>query len=188
VNGRDSSPAGGEESILPIRVASQLERPFQSQDPGYQTSTRYTSQRSGLADDSHRSGRRCARTWHAAYLTPDTVRYIRPTQAGGYMIGSSIGKHPERTGQGDQTVSRTTSVLAVLAVVSVLGACGRDPGPAAAPEFGPPVNEPGGASAGPAPPSSGPTIQTINITVRGGQVSGETGRVTVPLGTPVTIS
>jgi hypothetical protein len=86
------------------------------------------------------------------------------------------------------TVSRTTFLLAVLAVVGVLGGCGRDPGPTTAPEFGPPVNEPGGASAGPAPAPVGPTIQTISITVRGGQITGDAGRVTVPLGTPVTIS
>ena len=85
-------------------------------------------------------------------------------------------------------MSRTAFVLTVLAVASVLGACGRDPGPAAAPEFGPPVNEPGGASAGPAPAPVGPTVQTINITVRGGQVTGDSSRVTVPLGTPVTVS
>jgi heme/copper-type cytochrome/quinol oxidase subunit 2 len=89
---------------------------------------------------------------------------------------------------GDQTVSRAAFLLAVLAVVGVLGGCGRDPGPTEAPEFGPPVNEPGGASAGPAPAPVGPTIQKISITVRGGQVTGDTGRVTVPLGTPVTVS
>ena len=91
-------------------------------------------------------------------------------------------------GQVIGTVVRATLLVAVLAVVSLLGACGRDPGPAAAPEFGPPVNEPGGASAGPAPAPVGPTVQTINITVRDGQITGETGRVTVPLGTPVTVS
>ncbi|MDQ4092368.1 MAG: hypothetical protein M3143_02815, partial [Actinomycetota bacterium] len=85
-------------------------------------------------------------------------------------------------------MSRATLVLAALAVVSVLGACGRDPGPVEAPEFGPPVNEPGLASAGPAPAPVGPTVQTINIAVRGGQVTGDTGRVTIALGTPVTIS
>lgn len=99
-----------------------------------------------------------------------------------------MGQASGEDGTGDQTVSRTTFVLAVLAVVSVLGACGRDPGPAVAPEFGPPVNEPGGASAGPAPAPVGPTVRTISITVRGGQVTGETGRITVPLGTPVTVS
>lgn len=85
-------------------------------------------------------------------------------------------------------MSRATLVLAALVVVSVLGACGRDPGPVEAPEFGPPVNEPGLASAGPAPAPVGPTVQTINIAVRGGQVTGDTGRVTIALGTPVTIS
>ncbi|MDQ5856588.1 MAG: hypothetical protein M3302_09865 [Actinomycetota bacterium] len=85
-------------------------------------------------------------------------------------------------------MSRATFLLAVLAVVGVLGGCGRDPGSTTAPEFGPPVNEPGGASAGPAPAPVGPAIQTISITVRGGQVTGDTGRVTVPLGTRVTIS
>ena len=101
------------------------------------------------------------------------------------MFEPSIGQRSERTG--DQAVSRTTFLLAVLAAVGVLGGCGRDAGPATAPEFGPPVNEPGGASAGPAPAPVGPTVQTISITVRGGQVTGETGRVTMPLGTPITI-
>jgi hypothetical protein len=85
-------------------------------------------------------------------------------------------------------MSRTTFLVAVLAVAGVLAGCGRDSGSATAPEFGPPVNEPGGASAGPAPAPVGPTVRTISITVRGGQVTGETGRVTVPLGTPVTVS
>ena len=100
----------------------------------------------------------------------------------------SIGKAFGEDRTGDQTVSRAAFLLAVLAVVGVLGGCGRDPGPTEAPEFGPPVNEPGGASAGPAPAPVGPTIQKISITVRGGQVTGDTGRVTVPLGTPVTVS
>ncbi|MDQ4009490.1 MAG: hypothetical protein M3228_02045 [Actinomycetota bacterium] len=85
-------------------------------------------------------------------------------------------------------MSRAAFLLAVLAVVGVLGACGRDPAPAEAPEFGPPVYAPGGASVGPAPAPVGPAVRTISITVRGGQVTGEAGRVTVPLGTPVTVS
>lgn len=36
--------------------------------------------------------------------------------------------------------------------------------------------------------TAGPPARSINITVRGGQVSGDTGRVEVPLGTPVTLS
>lgn len=103
------------------------------------------------------------------------------------MIGSFDRSAFGEDRTGEQTVSRTTFVLAVLTVLSVLGACG-DSGPAAAPEFGPPVNEPGGASAGPAPAPVGATVQTIDITVRGGQVTGDTGRVTVALGTPVTVS
>ncbi len=35
---------------------------------------------------------------------------------------------------------------------------------------------------------TGPSARVINITVRGGQISGDTGRVEVPLGTPVTIN
>ncbi|MDQ3765700.1 MAG: hypothetical protein M3460_31140 [Actinomycetota bacterium] len=77
-----------------------------------------------------------------------------------------------------------------LVGVGVLGGCGREPAT-------------GGASAvSPAPSSStavdglgsslpapvGPTVRMITITVRGGQVSGETGRVTVPVGTPVALS
>lgn len=43
-----------------------------------------------------------------------------------------------------------------------------------------------GSLAAPAPIA--PTTHTISITVRGGQATGDTGQVTVPLGTPVTLS
>ncbi len=86
-------------------------------------------------------------------------------------------------------MSRATLLVAVLAVVGVLGGCGQDPGPeVAVPETGPAVSGPVGSSARPAPAPVGPTIRTISITVRGGQVTGETGTVTVALGTPVTVS
>jgi hypothetical protein len=76
-----------------------------------------------------------------------------------------------------------------LAVAGVLGGCGEEPAT-------------GGASAALSGPSSStaadglgssslapvPTTRTITISVRGGQASGEIGRVTVPLGTPVTLS
>jgi hypothetical protein len=79
----------------------------------------------------------------------------------------------------------------VLAVVGgVLSGCGQESatgGASAAfpaPSSSTAVGSPGSSSPAPV----GPTVRMITITVRGGQVSGETGRVAVPLGTPVTLS
>ena len=79
---------------------------------------------------------------------------------------------------------------ALMVVVGVLAGCGGEPatgGASSAPpalSSGTPADGPGGSSAA----SVGPTTHVIAVRVRGGQVSGETGRVTVPLGTPVTLS
>ena len=65
-------------------------------------------------------------------------------------------------------------------LIGVLGGCGH--GTAAAPGSGP---------AGPSAASGRAqalTVHTINVKVRGGKASGDTGRVTVPLGSPVIIS
>ena len=79
---------------------------------------------------------------------------------------------------------------ALVVVGGVLGGCGQ-------------ASTTGGASAAsPASSSStavdgldsssparvGSTVRMITLAVHGGQVSGDTGRVTVPLGTPVTVS
>ena len=81
--------------------------------------------------------------------------------------------------------------VAVLAVVGgVVGGCGQEPATrgasAAFPAPGSSTAVGGLGSSSQAP--VGPAIRMITITVRGGQVSGETGRVIVPLGTPVTLS
>jgi hypothetical protein len=78
-------------------------------------------------------------------------------------------------------VNRAAILVAVLAVAGVFGGCGHASmthGASSSPEPGSPT------SAVPA----GPSARSINVSVRGGQVSGDTGRVEVPLGTPVTLS
>jgi heme/copper-type cytochrome/quinol oxidase subunit 2 len=45
-----------------------------------------------------------------------------------------------------------------------------------------------GAAAGSAPAPAAPTVHTINIKVHGGKVSGDSGRVAVPLGAPIVLS
>lgn len=73
--------------------------------------------------------------------------------------------------------------MAVLVVAGALtlGAptgCGQQAGTA-----------PGSNSTGRAAPApAAPTVQIIDVKVKGGKVSGNTGRVTVPLGTPVVLS
>jgi heme/copper-type cytochrome/quinol oxidase subunit 2 len=79
---------------------------------------------------------------------------------------------------------------ALMVVFGVLAGCGRDPatgGASSAPpalSSGTAADGLGGSSVG----SVGPPTRVIALSARGGQVSGETGRVTVPLGTPVTVS
>lgn len=80
--------------------------------------------------------------------------------------------------------------VAVAVVGGALGGCGResaaDGASAASPASSSSTAVDGLDSSSPAP--VGATVRMITITVRGGQASGETGRVTVPLGTPVTVS
>jgi hypothetical protein len=81
-------------------------------------------------------------------------------------------------------MGRVTVLLAVGAVViGALGGCGHEASTA-------PSSSPAGVPAGlrPAPAPAAPTVRIITITVRGGKASGETGRVIVPLGTPVVVS
>jgi hypothetical protein len=68
-------------------------------------------------------------------------------------------------------------------LISVLGGCGQ--GAATAPG-----SSPAGASGAPgrAPAPAAPTVHTISVKVHGGKATGNTGPVTVPLGTPVVIS
>ena len=77
---------------------------------------------------------------------------------------------------------RLAILLAATAMAGeVLGGCG-----AAAPSAPAVSTAPASPSVLPAP--AGPATRTISIMVRGGQPSGETGRVKVALGTPVTLA
>jgi hypothetical protein len=82
-------------------------------------------------------------------------------------------------------VRRLAILVAATAMAGeVLGGCG---GESAAGAAAPAVST---APAGPSvlPTPAGPATRTIRIMVRGGQPSGETGRVKVALGTPVTLA
>lgn len=94
-------------------------------------------------------------------------------------------------------MNRVRVLVGALAVAGgVLTGCGAESSTGAAPE---------GSTAAPSPapttvvgPTSspvttpttptGPAARVIALTVQGGQVAGDTGRVEVPLGTPVTIN
>lgn len=79
-------------------------------------------------------------------------------------------------------------VAAGAVTVGVLAGCGHEQSGAAAPSSS--ATNPGG-SAGPgrpAPAPAAPAVRLINVKVRGGKTSGDTGRITVPLGTPVVVS
>lgn len=92
---------------------------------------------------------------------------------------------------------RRMATLGVLAVAgALLGGCGQDPPTAGAPPTTSaptsvaPTDGTGptfGPTTSPSAPA-GPAARVIALTVQGGQVTGETGRVEIPLGTPVTIN
>lgn len=72
------------------------------------------------------------------------------------------------------------AIVTGAVLIGVLGGCGQ--GTATAP---------GSSPTGPsAAPGKAPelTVRTISVKVRGGKASGDTGKVTVPLGSPVIIS
>ncbi|MBV8994503.1 MAG: hypothetical protein JO287_12585 [Pseudonocardiales bacterium] len=74
-------------------------------------------------------------------------------------------------------MGRVAIVVAAAAVaVGTLGGCGHGASTAA---------NPGGASA---KPPAASTVRTISIKVHGGKASGDTGRIAVPLGTPIVLS
>jgi hypothetical protein len=85
------------------------------------------------------------------------------------------------------------AALAALAVVGgVLAGCGQEPTTGGQSQAARPSSQPSAPSAGAAPAAGSPSGATtnarvINVTVRGGQVSGDTGRVEVPMNTPVSI-
>jgi heme/copper-type cytochrome/quinol oxidase subunit 2 len=71
-------------------------------------------------------------------------------------------------------------VAAGAVVVGTLAGCGHQQPAASA--------VPGTGAARGAPAPAPPAVRTISVTVHGGKVNGETGRVTVPLGTPVVVA
>ncbi|MGH3932363.1 MAG: hypothetical protein ACRDTF_20585 [Pseudonocardiaceae bacterium] len=93
-------------------------------------------------------------------------------------------------------MNRIVILVGALAVAGVLVGCGQEPaasGPAPVSTTAVPSTPEHGAghsssTAEASTTPAGPTSRTITITVRGGQVSGDTGRVEVPLGTPVTVA
>ncbi|MGB8995814.1 MAG: hypothetical protein WCB57_04955 [Pseudonocardiaceae bacterium] len=77
-------------------------------------------------------------------------------------------------------MGRVAMVITTGAVlIGVLGGCGHGTAPS---------SNPGGVSTAPGRAGTAQTVHTINIKVRGGKLSGDTGRVAVPLGSPVIIS
>ena len=85
-----------------------------------------------------------------------------------------------------------TVVASLLLTCAALSACGGDAVPAAA--LSPASSTTSGAltptpspDLPPSPSASAPDAQVVDLTVRGGQVSGATGRVEVPLGGEVVL-
>ncbi|MGH3608952.1 MAG: hypothetical protein ACRDRD_12795 [Pseudonocardiaceae bacterium] len=68
-------------------------------------------------------------------------------------------------------------------LIGVLGGCGQGAATAPGSSLAGTAGTPGRA---PAP--AAPTVHTISVKVRGGKASGDIGKVTVPLGSPVIIS
>lgn len=94
-----------------------------------------------------------------------------------------------------RTVKRIAILVGALAVAGVLVGCGGEfagGGPAtsstAAPSTAHDAGHSSTADPSTAPAPAGPTTRIISITVSGGQLTGETGRVAVALGTRVTIT
>ncbi len=79
---------------------------------------------------------------------------------------------------------RRVAILVAAAAVAAgsLGGCGGEPDEAGTAPA--PGARPTGAVAAPA----GPTVRTISVTVTGGQAIGDTGQITVPLGTPLVVT
>ncbi|MGH3821551.1 MAG: hypothetical protein ACRDRA_01705 [Pseudonocardiaceae bacterium] len=72
-------------------------------------------------------------------------------------------------------------VAASAVAVGVITGCGGGASTA-------PGSKPAGAAAGSAPAPAAPTVRTFNIKVLAGKASGDSGRVAVPLGTPIVLS
>jgi hypothetical protein len=81
-------------------------------------------------------------------------------------------------------MGRVAILLAAgAAMIGALGGCGHG-----APAAHGASTASASAAPGSAPAPAAPTVRMISVTVRGGKASGETGRVTVPLGTPLIVS
>ncbi|HEX2299098.1 MAG TPA: hypothetical protein VHH34_11385 [Pseudonocardiaceae bacterium] len=85
-------------------------------------------------------------------------------------------------------------LMGALAVVGgVLSGCGEEAAPGAAPQAPPtstpaaPPSTPAAAPSSPETTPAGPKARVLTVTVSGGKATGDTDRVAVPLGTPVTI-
>jgi hypothetical protein len=76
-------------------------------------------------------------------------------------------------------MSRVAIVVAGAIAVGALSGCGHAQDGA---------NNASAAKPGAAAAPAAPTVRTISIKVRGGKASGDTGRVAVPLGTPVIVA
>ena len=79
------------------------------------------------------------------------------------------------------------ALLAPAFVLALAGCAGTDAATAGPSTSAPSSTAPASSSDGSSPTSSAPAGQRIEVTVTGGQVSGDTGRVPVPLGEPVTL-
>jgi hypothetical protein len=84
-------------------------------------------------------------------------------------------------------VNRAAILGAVLAVAGVLGGCGHEAATHATATPEPGTTAGGPVSVIPTTPA-GPSTRSIAVTVRDGQVSGDTGRVEVAPGTPIMLS
>ena len=79
---------------------------------------------------------------------------------------------------------RSRALVAALLLAGLLGACGGGARPTpAATSAGPPA----GITAPPGPSSATAEARVVELTVRGGRVTGATGRVEVPVGSEVVL-
>jgi heme/copper-type cytochrome/quinol oxidase subunit 2 len=77
-------------------------------------------------------------------------------------------------------MGRVAVVVAAAAVaIGTLAGCGHGTGTASG-------SNPGGVSA--KPPAASTTVRTINVKVRGGKATGDTGRIAVATNTPIVLS
>lgn len=93
-------------------------------------------------------------------------------------------------------MTRVAMLVGALAVVGgVISGCGEDSAPAAAPVTTStpspttvPTSSPAASPSSTATTPAGPKARVLTVTVTAGKASGDTDRVMIPLGTPVTIN